>query len=338
MAPDAVSKIADMFATDEWGERIDYLGCFRHFLTHGKQASTNDNFKVSIGTESRKKGSSHPWEFGYNKREPVKFKDDYVVPYWKTATKIDRDVSHESKMKPVSATEMVSNYWALKQDTIDVLAKDSSLNDTVARPSTVGATSTRTLPALDMAYYGYDMNAASQSMQSLPSRPQTAAVSLSNVGVESTTSSQSSTIKRAKSASTLRKSRSSAFPTISELNLFEKQRILSKYNDKSIEYCRHVLKKVGAYNWKRFSIDLRDRQMNRYKGHILAKTYFELLQSEYNWKISSNDMGACIMGFRGLGGGMVVKFDEMLQVCQLVKVLDAELPKVIPPPKEKELE
>jgi len=41
-------------------------------------------------------------------------------------------------------------------------------------------------------------------------------------------------------------------------------------------------------------------------------------------KMNSNDMGASIMGFRGLGGGHVVKYDECLKICQLVTILDAE--------------
>ena len=63
--------------------------------------------------------------------------------------------------------------------------------------------------------------------------------------------------------------------------------------------------------------------MNRHKGCVLANTFFDLLQ-QYGMKVNSNDMGSACMGFRSLGGGLVIKFDECVKICNLVKLLDEE--------------
>ena len=336
-------RLADTYATDsDAGPAcVDYMSCFRRFLegkaegrggraSFGRPKSASATVSSSAfpraaasgfvsphkNHPSRAKSGVHPWEFVSEKRMghngPLSRKElhNYTGPkYWQQATARPRDIVAEVEARPLTAGEMLDNYHANRNPRADapVVPTDKApeLLRTLTAPGTIGAAATAPAAAAAAADGVID----AERVESRPTTPATrrpksaAAAALSSRGGSS--------------------SRSALIPTLKDLTPFEKARVLSKYNDATINFCRKVYQNISAQNWKNLLFDLRQHQMNRHKGHILSETFFEILAG-YRVRVNSNDMGAATMGFRGLGGGHVIRYDEFVKICRLVKLLDAE--------------
>lgn len=103
-----------------------------------------------------------------------------------------------------------------------------------------------------------------------------------------------------------------------ELSATEKQMILSKFEPKVISICESAFKSL-APAWRLVRNDLKRAQIKNQRGNILATHFINILES-HGAVLNKNDLGVLVRVFRGQGISQdIVKYDEFLRVCLLVK-------------------
>ncbi len=83
----------------------------------------------------------------------------------------------------------------------------------------------------------------------------------------------------------LRKSRSALLPSLRDLSTFEKSRILAKYNEQVIHFCRKMYRAIGGNGtaqWKSFLFELREKQVS-FKLSFILFNYIHLISLIHNY-------------------------------------------------------
>lgn len=90
MSPETMSKLADKY--DAGFGLINYLACFRNYLTAMTSTAIAPEFKDKSANQSkaeiRENRALHPWEFSYQQRTRHS-----AVPYWSSAASAPKDVN-----------------------------------------------------------------------------------------------------------------------------------------------------------------------------------------------------------------------------------------------------
>ncbi len=98
----------------------------------------------------------------------------------------------------------------------------------------------------------------------------------------------------------------------------EKDALLQKYDEKVLNSCSKCCVAFQPI-WRDLRNDFKRGQINSSKGCILATNFVAILQ-HYGVKLTKSELSGLLTSFRGLGmQADVVRFDEFLRVCLLVK-------------------
>ena len=105
--------------------------------------------------------------------------------------------------------------------------------------------------------------------------------------------------------------------SISHLKDNEKSAILSQYSDQILQLCSRSYDAFIPV-WRELRNEFKKNQIISQRGTIVTEKFLEILE-RHQVNLKKNDLGLIIRAFRGLGMQDVVKFDEYLRVCLLVK-------------------
>jgi Ca2+-binding EF-hand superfamily protein len=105
--------------------------------------------------------------------------------------------------------------------------------------------------------------------------------------------------------------------TVSHLKENEKSAILSQYSDQILQLCSRSYEAFIPV-WRELRNEFKKNQIVSQRGTIVTEKFLEILE-RHQVNLKKNDLGLIIRAFRGLGMQDVVKFDEYLRVCLLVK-------------------
>lgn len=100
MSPEAMSKLADMYTTSSG--LIDYLSCFRNYLTSMVTVVPPDFKSMVQGTSQRELRALHPWEFDYKREKGG-------AAYWSQASSMPREVKREYVQPVVAPSPMAKS-------------------------------------------------------------------------------------------------------------------------------------------------------------------------------------------------------------------------------------
>eukprot|EP01038_Epipyxis_sp_PR26KG_P007978 gene7978-10818_t len=102
-----------------------------------------------------------------------------------------------------------------------------------------------------------------------------------------------------------------------DLSQTEKTALLSQYNEKTLQICNGCYKQFAPI-WRNLRNDFKRAQITSQRGSILVPNFIAILEKN-GIILNKTDLGSIIRVFRGLGMQEVVKYDEFLRVCMLVK-------------------
>ena len=102
-----------------------------------------------------------------------------------------------------------------------------------------------------------------------------------------------------------------------DLNDTEKQALLEQYPAKVLAVCSKCYEGFVPV-WKDLRNELTRAQIVSQRGSILTSKFLAILEL-YGVRLSKSEIGTIIRSFRGMGIQDVVKFDEFLRVCLIVK-------------------
>lgn len=102
-----------------------------------------------------------------------------------------------------------------------------------------------------------------------------------------------------------------------DLNDHEKEALLTQYPAAVLTVCSKCYE-VFKPIWRDVQNELTRAQIVSQRGSIITTKFLAILEL-YGVKVTKSDMGSIVRAFRGMGVQDVVKFDEFLRVCLLVK-------------------
>jgi len=105
--------------------------------------------------------------------------------------------------------------------------------------------------------------------------------------------------------------------TASELSNTERDALLSQYNQQVLSICAKSYKTIAPI-WRQVRSQLKKKQVITQKGVILATNFISILE-ENGVILDKKEIGTLVKVFRGPGMQDVVKYDEFLRVCLLMK-------------------
>ena len=105
--------------------------------------------------------------------------------------------------------------------------------------------------------------------------------------------------------------------TAGALSDIEKEALLSQYAANSLKVCSKCYKMFQPMI-KELRNELQRAQIISQRGSILTNKFLAILEL-YSVRLSKSDVGIITRSFRGTGLQDVVKFDEFLRVCTIVK-------------------
>eukprot|EP00597_Dinobryon_sp_UTEXLB2267_P001077 CAMPEP_0170069002 /NCGR_PEP_ID=MMETSP0019_2-20121128/7808_1 /TAXON_ID=98059 /ORGANISM="Dinobryon sp., Strain UTEXLB2267" /LENGTH=692 /DNA_ID=CAMNT_0010276873 /DNA_START=292 /DNA_END=2370 /DNA_ORIENTATION=- len=103
----------------------------------------------------------------------------------------------------------------------------------------------------------------------------------------------------------------------SELSATERDALLSQYNPQTLAICAKSYKTIAPM-WRQVRSQLKKKQVIAQKGVILATNFIAILE-ENGIILDKKEIGTLVKVFRGPGMQDVVKYDEFLRVCLLMK-------------------
>jgi hypothetical protein len=109
-------------------------------------------------------------------------------------------------------------------------------------------------------------------------------------------------------------------PPTAEFNLGntqEREAILAKYDRETLDLLSNCYK-MFAPVWRPLRNEFKKNQVPTQKGNILA-THFITVLEFHGVIVSKKDLGLIIKNFRGKGMQDIVKYDDFLRVCMLMK-------------------
>jgi hypothetical protein len=102
-----------------------------------------------------------------------------------------------------------------------------------------------------------------------------------------------------------------------DLNGTERDAVLSQYNAKTLDLCCKCYQ-LFAPQWRELRNHFKRLQITSQRGSILTSNFISILESN-GILLTKGELGAVVRVFRGLGMQDVVKYDDFLRVCMLVK-------------------
>jgi hypothetical protein len=97
----------------------------------------------------------------------------------------------------------------------------------------------------------------------------------------------------------------------------ERNALISQYAHHVLVLCSRAFS-IFLPNWKAMRNELLRLQVTNQRGTITAERFQDILE-HYGVRMSKKDWSIMIRSFRGIGQLDVVKYDEFLRVCMLVK-------------------
>lgn len=92
---------------------------------------------------------------------------------------------------------------------------------------------------------------------------------------------------------------------------------LAKYDPPTLALLANCYK-MFAPVWRPLRNDFKKAQVPTQKGNILATHFITVLES-HGITLNKKDLGAIIKNFRGIGMQDIVKYDDFLRICMLMK-------------------
>ncbi len=97
----------------------------------------------------------------------------------------------------------------------------------------------------------------------------------------------------------------------------ERDAALAKYDPPTLELLSNCYK-MFAPVWRPLRNEFKKSQVPTQKGNILATHFITVLES-HGITLSKKDLGVIIKNFRGIGMQDIVKYDDFLRVCMMMK-------------------
>lgn len=97
----------------------------------------------------------------------------------------------------------------------------------------------------------------------------------------------------------------------------DKEILLAKYDPSILEVCSRCYKAFVPI-WRPLRNEFKKSQVPTQKGNILATHFISVLES-HGISLSKKDLGLIVKNFRGVGMQDLVKFDDFLRICMLMK-------------------
>jgi Ca2+-binding EF-hand superfamily protein len=354
----AIKELIDKYGVGN--RQLDYTSCFRDLLGETSSfglPTPESTFSPKEGHKARPSKSTHPWGFSYE-REPENFRTK-PTPYWKTCEN-KRKVEGKALPRPMSASVLLSpssmrTLQALSKtrstrglaESASTPAFDASAADTAPaartswtsdeQPETQSLATSPEVPATgnsspspSLLEGDVDLSSSSSALrrrQQQQQRPNTAGPTMStreteapaDASVSVSMSMASLPTSPVRVARAMRKSTSQRSKmTLSSLSSMQRNLVLDHYTPALKTTCLKIMRIIG-HRWKAFVVALKSKQMNNHRGFIIA-SHFEGIVSDFGISLSSNDIGSICVGFRGLGSGNVLKMEEFLKVCALLRL------------------
>jgi len=102
-----------------------------------------------------------------------------------------------------------------------------------------------------------------------------------------------------------------------DLTTSEKEALLSQFNPKILDLCARCYGMLAPI-WRPLRNAFKKDQIGSQRGSILTPNFLSIMESN-GIILSKSELAAIVRAFRGLGMQDVVKYDEFLRVCMLVK-------------------
>mmetsp|Transcript_6973 Transcript_6973/g.11634 ORF Transcript_6973/g.11634 Transcript_6973/m.11634 type:complete len:796 (-) Transcript_6973:352-2739(-) len=102
-----------------------------------------------------------------------------------------------------------------------------------------------------------------------------------------------------------------------DLSSTEKEALLAKYNPKMLDLCARCYQ-ILAPRWRVLRNEFKKSQIASQRGSVLTVKFLEILENN-GIMLSKSDLANIVRCFRGVGMQDVVRYDEYLRVCMLVK-------------------
>lgn len=102
-----------------------------------------------------------------------------------------------------------------------------------------------------------------------------------------------------------------------DLTVSEKEALLSQFHPKVLDLC-HRCYKLLAPIWRPLRNQFKKDQIASQRGSILTPHFLSILETN-GIMLTKGELATIVRVFRGLGMQDVVKYDEFLRVCMLVK-------------------
>jgi hypothetical protein len=97
----------------------------------------------------------------------------------------------------------------------------------------------------------------------------------------------------------------------------DKEILLAKYDPSILEVCARCYKSFVPI-WRPLRNNFKKSQVPTQKGNILATHFISVLES-HGVSLSKKDLGLIVKNFRGVGMEDLVKYDDFLRICMLMK-------------------
>jgi hypothetical protein len=102
-----------------------------------------------------------------------------------------------------------------------------------------------------------------------------------------------------------------------DLTNSEKETLLSQYNPKVLELCAKCYGMLAPI-WRPLRNAFKKEQVTSQRGSILTPNFLSILEA-HGIMLNKSELATIVRVFRGLGMQDVVKYDEFLRICMLMK-------------------
>lgn len=104
-----------------------------------------------------------------------------------------------------------------------------------------------------------------------------------------------------------------------DLTAAEREQLLSRYDEKILSICSKSYKQFVPI-WRALRNEFKKQQITSQRGTILTTNFISIFEKN-GISLDKSELGTIVRVFRGTGTQDVVKYDEFLRVCLLVKDL-----------------
>lgn len=102
-----------------------------------------------------------------------------------------------------------------------------------------------------------------------------------------------------------------------QLSSMEKEQLLAQFQPGVLQLC-HRCYRMFAPVWRPLRNDFKKQQIPSMKGSILTTNFISILET-HGLNLKKTELGVIVKHFRGVGMQDIVRYDDFLRVCMLVK-------------------